>query len=244
MPHVILTYLFIVSQKKKNLFIYLFKSSAPHQIKKLNCTNQSFSLNTQYINSLGPLSKKRTLGIQYIYGNIILTYLFIVSKERRTPQEYPNFSPLQEFFLSRHEASLFSLKCQSLRVFPYPFLVSFSLYITSVFLHDMEHTIVDSLKNLQLTKEEEEDIFILSNSTLDLLEECALSLFGRLLADRHQNQRAIKNTLRLAWKMGSDLRIVEVGKNILQFKFSSMYQLEWVERSGPWNFENSLLLLC
>lgn len=59
----------------------------------------------------------------------------------------------------------------------------------------MEQTIVDSLKNLQLTREEEEDIFISSNSSLDLLEECALSLFGRLLADRNQNQRALKNTL-------------------------------------------------
>lgn len=108
----------------------------------------------------------------------------------------------------------------------------------------MEQTIVDSLKNLQLTREEEEDIFIYSNSSPDLLEECALSLFGRLLADRNQNQRALKNTLRSAWKMGSDLRIVEVGNNILQFKFSSMFQLEWVERSGPWNFENNLLLLC
>ncbi|KAL0002837.1 hypothetical protein SO802_016618 [Lithocarpus litseifolius] len=108
----------------------------------------------------------------------------------------------------------------------------------------MEHIIIDSLKNLQLTKEEEEDIFISSNSTPDLLEECTLSLFGRLLADCNQNQRALKNTLRPAWKLGSDLRIVEVGNNILQFKFSSMYQLEWVERSGPWNFENNLLLLC
>lgn len=108
----------------------------------------------------------------------------------------------------------------------------------------MEQTIVDSLKNLQLIREEEEDIFISSNSLPDLLEECALSLFGRLLADRNQNQRALKNTLRSAWKMGSDLRIVEVGNNILQFKFSSMFQLEWVERSGPWNFENNLLLLC
>ncbi|KAK9983959.1 hypothetical protein SO802_033484 [Lithocarpus litseifolius] len=44
--------------------------------------------------------------------------------------------------------------------------------------------------------------------------------------------------------MGSDLRIVEVGNNILQFKFSSRCQLEWVEKSGPWNFDNNLLLLC
>lgn len=108
----------------------------------------------------------------------------------------------------------------------------------------MEQTIVDSLKKLQLTKEEEEDSFISSNSSPDLLEECELSLFGRLLVDRNQNQRALKNTLRSAWKMGSDLKIVEVGNNILQFKFSSKYQLEWVERRGPWNFENNLLLLC
>ena len=109
----------------------------------------------------------------------------------------------------------------------------------------MKQTIVDSLKNLQLTKEEEEkDIFISSKSTLDLLEECVLSLFGKLLAYRQQNQHALKNTLRLAWKMGSNLKIVEVGENILQFKFSSRCQLEWVERNGPWNFENNLLLLC
>lgn len=42
----------------------------------------------------------------------------------------------------------------------------------------MEQTIVDSLKNLQLMKEEEDDIIISSKSTPDLLEECELSLFG------------------------------------------------------------------
>ena len=44
--------------------------------------------------------------------------------------------------------------------------------------------------------------------------------------------------------MGLDMRIVEVGNNILQFKFSSKYQLEWVERCGPWSFNNNILLLC
>ena len=55
---------------------------------------------------------------------------------------------------------------------------------------------------------------------------------------------ALKSTLRLVWKMGSDLRIVEVGNNTLQFKFSLRYQMKWVEKSGPWNFDNNLLLLC
>ena len=107
----------------------------------------------------------------------------------------------------------------------------------------MDQVITDGIQHLQRTKEEEEEIFI-STIRSDLLDECTLSLFGGLLADRHQNMWAFKSTLRSAWKVGSDLRIVDVGKNVFQFKFSSSYQMEWVERNGPWNFDNNLLLLC
>ena len=103
---------------------------------------------------------------------------------------------------------------------------------------------IEELQNLCLTKEEEEEITITTKNRADLLEECALSLFGRLLSERNQNIRALKSTLKSAWKMGSDLQIVEVGNNVLQFKFNSEYQMQWVERNGPWNFENNLLLLC
>lgn len=106
----------------------------------------------------------------------------------------------------------------------------------------MEETILHELQKLHLIKEEEEDICFTTQSRLELLEECSLSLFGRLLSDHKQNERALKNTLRAAWKLGSDLRIVDVGKDIMQFKFSFKYQMEWVEKSGPWNFENNLLL--
>ena len=108
----------------------------------------------------------------------------------------------------------------------------------------MDQIVIESLQHLRLTKEEEEDIVISTMSRLDLMEECALSLFGKLLFDRQQNQKALKSTLKAAWKMGSELRIVDVGKDILQFKFTSEYQMEWVERNGPWNFDNNLLLLC
>nr|POE70260.1 hypothetical protein CFP56_36524 [Quercus suber] len=96
----------------------------------------------------------------------------------------------------------------------------------------MDPSFPSSLQNLQLTKEEEEAIPITVTNCSGLLEECSLSLFGRLVSDRQQNQRALKNTPRLAWKMGSDMRIVEVGNNILQFKFSSKYQMKWVESLG------------
>ena len=87
----------------------------------------------------------------------------------------------------------------------------------------MDQLVTKGLQKLQLTKEEEEDIPITAASRLDLLKECHLSLFGRLLSDCQQNQHAHKSTLRSAWKMGSELRIAEVGNNILQFKFNSKY---------------------
>ena len=108
----------------------------------------------------------------------------------------------------------------------------------------MEQEVLDNFQKLQLTKEEADDIVITNVARAELLEECLLSLFGRLLTDSQQNQRVFKNTLKTAWKMGSDLRIVEMGNNVLQFKFGSLCKLEWVERSGPWNFDNNLLLLC
>ena len=50
----------------------------------------------------------------------------------------------------------------------------------------MEQAILDGLQNLQLTKEEEEGIQILALSRADLLEECHLSLFEKLLYDHQQ----------------------------------------------------------
>lgn len=108
----------------------------------------------------------------------------------------------------------------------------------------MEQEVLDNFQKLQLTKEDADDIVVTNVTRAELIEECSLSLFGCLLTNRQQNQRALKNTLKTTWNMGLDLRIVEVENNILQFNFGSLCQLEWVERSGSWNFDNNLLILC
>lgn len=38
--------------------------------------------------------------------------------------------------------------------------------------------------------------------------------------------------------------MLEVGNDILQFKFPTEFQLQWVLDNGPWSFENNLLLIC
>ena len=76
----------------------------------------------------------------------------------------------------------------------------------------MDQEITSGIQHLQLATEEEEEISI-STTSSNLLEEC---------------MRAFKSTLRIAWKMGSDLRIVDVGIKVFQFKFSSSFQMEWL----------------
>lgn len=48
----------------------------------------------------------------------------------------------------------------------------------------MGETVLNDLQNLKLTKEEGEEIRITSINLVTLLEECSLSLFGKLLSDR------------------------------------------------------------
>lgn len=49
--------------------------------------------------------------------------------------------------------------------------------------------------------------------------------------------------LKSVCKMGSDLRIIDVGEGMFQFKFTMESQLKWVMNNGPWNFDNYPLVL-
>ena len=80
----------------------------------------------------------------------------------------------------------------SLKVFEVFSPVSYVVSLENII---MDQVILDGLQNLQLTKDEEEGIRISAPSRVDCLEECHLSLFGKLLSDRQQNIRALKSTL-------------------------------------------------
>nr|POE45184.1 hypothetical protein CFP56_25320 [Quercus suber] len=95
----------------------------------------------------------------------------------------------------------------------------------------MEQEVLNNFQKLQLTKEEADDIVITSVARAELLEECSLSLFRRLLTDHQQNQRAFKNTLKITWKMGPNLRIVE-RKGLMASNISFTHAPFWVQVWG------------
>ena len=146
-----------------------------------------------------------------------------VGKETIPAFESYNFIVVHQIKQLKSCKSTFSSPFWKRPQLPFLGFLTFSKITLQTLVFSMEQKVINELQHLCLTKEEEEEIPVSTQIREDLLEECSLSLFGKLLSERQQNIRALKSTLKAAWKMGSELRIVEVGSNILQLKFGSSY---------------------
>ena len=109
--------------------------------------------------------------------------------------------------------------------------------------HRMDSDFIDKLQKIQLSEEEDKVVKINLAHREKTIEECSLTLLGRFLTNRPYNQRAAKTLLQSMWKLGNDLRIVDVGEGLFQFRFKLESQLTWVLDNGPWSFDNNLLVL-
>ena len=107
----------------------------------------------------------------------------------------------------------------------------------------IDSNFINKLQSITLMEEEGEVIKVGVSQRERMLEECSLSLLGRFLTTRAFNQHVTKDLLRFVWRLGSDLRIVDVGDDIFQFKFTMESQLKWVLANGLLSFEDHLLAL-
>ena len=101
---------------------------------------------------------------------------------------------------------------------------------------------IERIQNIQLTEEEGEVVQVQLSHREKIIKECSLTLLGRFLTTKPYNQRAAKAILRAAWKLGNDLKIVDMGEGLFQFRFKMESQLLWVMHNGPWSFDNNLLV--
>ena len=107
----------------------------------------------------------------------------------------------------------------------------------------MEAEVLDRIQKMKLTMDEDEAMTIRSVKRDEILEEFSLSLVRRFLTSKQINLQAAKNVLRSMWKLGDDMKIIEVGEGLLQFKFSMESQLMCVWNNASWCFNNHLLAL-
>ena len=78
----------------------------------------------------------------------------------------------------------------------------------------MAEDVINSLGNMKLTMEEEEDITISDKGRKEEIESCAQSLKGKFLTCKSFNKKVAQNMLRKAWGMDEGMQITKVGSNL------------------------------
>ena len=107
----------------------------------------------------------------------------------------------------------------------------------------MDSDFIERIEKIKLTLEEREAITVRPVQRARTLEEHSLSVIGKFLTSRPFNQKVAKDLLRSVWKMGNNLKMVDIGDGLIQFKFAMESQLRWVMNNGPWSFDDQLLVL-
>lgn len=93
-------------------------------------------------------------------------------------------------------------------------MVSSTIVKTTYIDRTMESEVLERIQRMKLTTDEDKVMTIRPVRRDKILEEFSLSLIGRFLTSKSINLRVAKNLIRSMWKLGDDLRIVEMGDGI------------------------------
>lgn len=105
-------------------------------------------------------------------------------------------------------------------------------------------TLEEKLKGLAMTEEEEEEIIDCDEDEEETIsEQLMLCLVGILYTSNPYSVEAMKNTLKIAWRLGKGMVVREIDHNMFIFQFFSMVDKLKVLEGGPWSFGGAPLLL-
>ncbi|CAN1759636.1 Uncharacterized protein At4g02000, partial [Linum perenne] len=96
---------------------------------------------------------------------------------------------------------------------------------------------------LSLEEEEEEELIIPRDVILPEIEDFKLCLVGFLLTSKSYNFPAFQSRMESLWRPGRRVAIEKYGDNLILFRFNHVIDLKRVLESGPWLFDESLLVL-
>ncbi|KAI5671927.1 hypothetical protein M9H77_12291 [Catharanthus roseus] len=106
----------------------------------------------------------------------------------------------------------------------------------------MDQEIIQRLKKVTLTEEEEERTVVDEAAVSKGVEDCKLSCLGKLYAKKTFLLRVLRPLIRKVWNL-EKLRAVKIRTNVVKIFFETQAVMEKTLRDGPWCFSNNLLAL-
>ncbi|CAA0841416.1 Unknown protein [Striga hermonthica] len=107
----------------------------------------------------------------------------------------------------------------------------------------MERKIVEKFNKFDLLEKEQKGI-TLSEADVELgVQECALSIIGRIVGEKKVSVGGLKTTMGVAWRTSRPFSIRVLGQNEYQFLFQSREDKEKVLKRKTWNFDGQYMIL-
>lgn len=99
-----------------------------------------------------------------------------------------------------------------------------------------------SVKSLAI-EEEENEVFVLEGDVDESVNKYDLCLVGRLLTEKSVNYRAMKSKIADIWRPTMGLNVKDLDAGLYLFQFYRKEDMQWVEKGGPWSFDNAMIAL-
>ncbi|XP_071933726.1 uncharacterized protein [Coffea arabica] len=107
----------------------------------------------------------------------------------------------------------------------------------------MEGTLTEAFKRFDLSNKERGGIDLETEDVLAGVQECKLSLVGRIMGKKVANFTGVKNYTSHVWGYPRNLHVVELGPNVFQFNFAEDKDKDKALNGRPWVIDNQLLVI-
>ncbi|KAL3530133.1 hypothetical protein ACH5RR_009455 [Cinchona calisaya] len=106
----------------------------------------------------------------------------------------------------------------------------------------MAEDLVEIFEKFELSGKEIGGLELGEGNAKDSVPICRRSLIRRIMGERMAIV-GVKNFCSIRWGYPKKLEIIELGVSIFQFTFGNQMDLERVLNTGPWLFDNQLLVV-
>ncbi|XP_027158430.1 uncharacterized protein LOC113760055 [Coffea eugenioides] len=107
----------------------------------------------------------------------------------------------------------------------------------------MAEKLEDAIRKFALSDKELESTDLGGEELDGGIQECQLSLVGRIKGEKVVNFVGVKNFVNSAWGYPRNLRIIELGPNIFQFYVPNKEDRDRIVGGGPWVMDNQMLVM-
>lgn len=98
-------------------------------------------------------------------------------------------------------------------------------------------------KRFALSDKECSEIIVETEESEKGLQDCRLSLCGKVVGEKSANVTGVKNVANQLWGYPKKMEVVEIGRNLFQFNFVDMEELIKVMDRRPYLIDNQILNL-